>query len=70
MGWDDPERRNEGSSLLFSFKMGLMDGCLAFIEGDGMKGGGDHMRDDRSLMGWFVPFSSSDPLSLIAEDEG
>ncbi len=20
-----------------------------------LKGGGDHMRDDRSLMGWFVP---------------
>ena len=38
-----------------------------------MKGGGDHMRDDRSLMGWFVPFlplSSSDPLILITEDEG
>ena len=29
------------------------------------------MRDDRSLMGWFVPLSSSpDPLSLITEDEG
>ena len=37
-----------------------------------MKGGGDHMRDDRSLMGWFVPLSlsPSDPLSLITEDEG
>ena len=38
-----------------------------------MKGGGDHMRDDRSLMGWFVPLfflSSSDPLSLVTEDEG
>ncbi len=36
-----------------------------------MKGGGDHMRDDRSLEGWFVPLfsSSSDPLSLITEDE-
>jgi len=28
------------------------------------------MRDDRSLVGWFVPLSSSDPLSLITEDEG
>ncbi len=37
-----------------------------------MKGGGDHMRDDRSLMGWFVrlSISSSDPLRLITEDEG
>ena len=37
-----------------------------------MKGEGDHMRDDRSLMGWFVPLPlpSSDPLSLITEDEG
>ena len=35
-----------------------------------MKGGGDHMRDDRSLMGWFVPLPSSDPSSLITEDEG
>jgi len=36
---------------------------------DGIKGGGDHMRDDRSLVGWFVPLSSSDSLSLITEDE-
>ena len=39
-----------------------------------MKGGGDHMRDDRSLMGWFVSLSpslsSSDPLSLTTEDDG
>ena len=35
-----------------------------------MKGGGDRMRDDRSLMGWFIPLSPSDPLSLITEDEG
>jgi len=35
-----------------------------------MKGGGDHMRDDRSLVVWFVPLSPSDPLSLIKEDEG
>ena len=27
------------------------------------------MRDDRSLVGWFVLPSSSDPLSLITEDE-
>ena len=33
--------------------------------------GGDHMRDDCSLVGLFVPlsFPSSDPLSLITEDE-
>ena len=35
-----------------------------------MKGGGDHMRDDRSLMDRFAPLSSFDPLSLITEDEG
>ena len=34
-----------------------------------MKGGGDHMRDDRSLVSWFA-LPSSDPLSLITEDEG
>jgi len=41
-----------------------------FIEGDGIKGGGgDHMRNDRSLVDWFVYLSSSDPLSVITEDE-
>ena len=36
MGRDDPKRRNEGPSLLLSFKMGWMvDGCLVFIEGRG-----------------------------------